>query len=178
MTISDIIQLVSVVTAIVIGLVSIMISVKTLKQSSKMMEESTRPVISIYTQTINTGTPVLFLIVKNFGNSSAVITKLKCNINFLHSGYYLKKEADSLTNMLHSVFAPGQSRYFCLDYHSIKESEVTFEIEYKSGLNIYSETMTFDLKSGSLSNGSKTFNEENELKTISYTLQEMLQNNL
>ena len=62
---SDILQALGIIASFITSFVAIIISVITLRQNSKMIEESTRAVISVYAQGINTGTPMLFLVVKN-----------------------------------------------------------------------------------------------------------------
>lgn len=69
LTPSDKVQVVGIIVSAVISVIAIFISVLTLRQNSKMIEESSRPVISIYSQSINAGTPMLFIVVKNFGSS-------------------------------------------------------------------------------------------------------------
>ena len=74
LTPSDIVQILGIIASFLTAIVAIIISLVTLRQNSKMLEESSRAVISVYSQSINTGTPMLFLVVKNFGNSTATIS--------------------------------------------------------------------------------------------------------
>lgn len=72
---SDIIQLIGIMASLLTSIIAIIISIVTVRQNSKILEEANRPVISIYGQSINPGAPMFYLVVKNFGNSSAYMTK-------------------------------------------------------------------------------------------------------
>ena len=47
---SDIIEIIGIIASTTVSIVAIVISLITLKQNNKMIEESTRPVISIYSR--------------------------------------------------------------------------------------------------------------------------------
>ena len=76
LTPSDIIQILGIIASFLTAFVAIVISLVTMRQNSKMIEESSRAIISIYPQSINTGTPMLFMVIKNFGKSPAIIVNL------------------------------------------------------------------------------------------------------
>ena len=80
---SDIIQICGIIASLLTSIIAIVISLVTLLQNSKMIEESSRAVISIYPQNINTGMPMLFLVIKNFGNSPAIIHKFDYDFDFM-----------------------------------------------------------------------------------------------
>ena len=73
MNTSDIIQLIGILISLATSIAAIMISVKSLKQNSKMIEESTRPYISIYGASTYIGSSDYYIVLKNFGQSSATI---------------------------------------------------------------------------------------------------------
>lgn len=130
-----------------------------------------------YTDEINTGNPLFYLIIKNFGKSPAYITKFESDFDF-RGCYKIPTDKDYLGNLKNAVFAPGQSRICMLDYAKIGK-EITFTLEYHSGAKKkYSEKFTIDLKAGVSMPYGKAATEGKELRTISYTLQEMLQKNL
>ena len=64
------------ILSFVLAVISVVTVVITLRQNNKMIEDSTRPVVSIYNDQINTGNILFYLVVKNFGQSPAYITKL------------------------------------------------------------------------------------------------------
>lgn len=176
LTPSDKVQVVGIIVSAVISVIAIFISVLTLRQNSKMIEESSRPVISIYSQGINTGTPMLFIVVKNFGNSPAVINKFDYDYDFTDC-YSFRSERDYLKDLVGSTLAPGQSRICSLDYKKLSRP-ITFTLEYKSACKKYDDSFTVDLRAGVNIPAPKTATEGKEPRTISYTLQEMLQKNL
>ncbi len=173
---SDIIQVIGIITSLITSIIAIVISLITIKQNSKMIKESTRAVISVYTQSINTGTPMLYLVVRNFGQSPASIQKFDYNFNF-ENCYRFRSDRDYLKDLVGTVIAPGQTRICTIDYTKI-DRPITFSIEYTSAGKIYSDYFTVDLTAGVNMPAPKTATKETELKTISYTLQEILQKNL
>lgn len=176
LTPSDIIQILGIIASFLTALVAIIISLVTMRQNSKMIEESSRAIISIYPQSINTGTPMLFIVIKNFGNSPAIIRKFDYDFDFTDC-YKFRSERDYLKDFVGSTLAPGQSRICGLDYTKLTRP-VTFSLEYRSGSKKYRETFTVDLQAGVNIPVPKTATSGKELHTISYTLQEMLQKNL
>lgn len=173
---SDIIQLLGMAASFLTALIAIIISLISLHQNSKMIKESTRAVISVYSQSINTGMPMLFIVIKNFGNSAAIIHKFDYDFD-LSNCYGFNSSQDYLKNLVGSTLAPNQSRICRLDYEKLAQP-VTFKIEYQSGRKKYRDSFTVDLKAGTDMLISKTATEGKELKAISYSLQEMLQKNL
>lgn len=176
LTPSDIIQILGIIASFLTALVAIIISLVTMRQNSKMIEESSRAIISIYPQSINTGTPMLFIVIKNFGNSPAIIHKFDYDFDFTDC-YKFRSERDYLKDFVGSTLAPGQSRICALDYTKLTRP-VTFSLEYQSGLKKYHETFTVGLQAGVNIPVPKNATSGKELHTISYTLQEMLQKNL
>lgn len=174
---SDIIQLFGIIASFITGIVAIVISVITLRQNSKMIEESSRPFLSIYGELINTGFPTFYIVIKNFGASPAYIKKFEYDYDF--SSMYLSAygDEDFLKSLQSSVIAPNQARICALDYLKL-DKPVTFKLSYSSGVKTYHDEMTIDLKAGATMLMSKTSTSGKELHTISYTLQEMLQKNL
>lgn len=66
----------------VTAIVSIAISIYTLRQNNRMVEESTRPFIVIYFTYVDS---LGYFIIKNEGNSLAVIDSLICDYEFEYS---------------------------------------------------------------------------------------------
>lgn len=173
---SDIIQIVSIIVSLLTSTIAIIISIITVRQNSKMIEESTRAVIGIYGQTINPGSPLFYIVIKNFGSSLATITRFESDFDF--SNCYLSSPTRNfLEDLSHCTIAPGQSRICRLEYDKIT-SPITFKLEYYSSNKKYSETYAVDLKAGADMLTTKIATKDKELRTISYTLQEMLQKNL
>ena len=77
-TISDWIQVFGIICSLLTSVLAIIISVITLKQSNKMIEDSTRPVISIYSKYFD---GKLYIVVKNFGSSLCIIDYIDSDMN-------------------------------------------------------------------------------------------------
>ena len=175
-TTSDAIQLIGIGVSLLVAVIAIVISIITLRQNSKMIEESTRATISIYGVAINTGSPMFYLVVKNFGNTPAVITKFESDFD-LSTALHTVAKRNYIEQLKNCIIAPNQSRICMLESTAI-EQPVTFDIEYRSGLKNYKDQITVDLVAGADMFIGKTSTKGEELRTISYTLQEMLQKNL
>ena len=169
-------QVIGIFATCLISFVAIIISIATLIQNSKMIESTSRPYLSIYGNSANTSSPYLYFVIRNFGNSSAKITKLSYNFDF-KGCFKLTTDKDYIKSLLGSTIAPGQSRICLLDYDKITEI-VSFEIEYKSSTKTYVEKFDVNFRAGNDMVTPKTANKGRELETISYTLQDMLQKDL
>ncbi len=174
---STIVNIILCVLSFILAAISVVTVVITLRQNNKMIEESTRPVISVYTDEINAGNPFFYLIVKNFEKTHDYIAEFEYDFDF-KGCYKIRNDRDYLEGLNNAVLAPGQSRICTLDYAKI-DKEVTFTLEYHSGAKkVYSDKFTIDLKAGVSMPYGKVATEGKELRTISYALQEMLQKNL
>ena len=170
---SDTIQLLGIVASLITSLAAIIISLMTLRQNSKMIEDASRPVISIYGECINVGPSTFYIVIKNFGSSPAYITQFDYDFDFT-SAYLKYKGEDFLKTLVNSVIAPGQSRICALKYAELKQP-ITFKLSYSSGVKTYHEEMTVDLTAGSAMLTAKEATAGNEMCAISSSLQEMLQ---
>ena len=163
--------------------------VMTLRQNNKMIEQATRPVISCYTTQINTGSPTMYLVFKNFGSSPATITRYHCDQDLADCLMGSRSMShDELTKydpkvrLPGTVLAPGQSLICGLEYRRLPK-ELSIQLEYTSSAGkCYSESFVFDPKAGlgmmNAKSGDPKTTEVKELEHISYTLQEMLQKSL
>ena len=80
MDVSTIVNIILCVLSFILAAISVVTVVITLRQNNKMIEESTRPFISVYTDEINAGNPFFYLVIKNFGKSTAYITNLSMTL--------------------------------------------------------------------------------------------------
>lgn len=167
------------ILSVLLAAISLITVIITLIQNRKMIESSTRPIISVYSQEIilQPNMPSFYIVIKNYGGSVAYMKSFSYDYDFV-GGYGIDSPKDYLNEMNHAVLAPGQSKICHLDTSKINKA-VTFDIEYQSetGKN-YSGHFTVDLKAGTLMPSAKMGREGSELSTISYTLQEMLQKSL
>lgn len=104
LTASDWIQLIGIILSLLVSVIAVIISVCTLKQNSKMIEESTRPIVVIYNDFTSAHSPIQYLIIRNFGNSAATITQL--NLEYEGNPQYSRS---LFAHMNGQIIAPGQS---------------------------------------------------------------------
>ena len=148
---------------------------KMLSQNSDMIENSTRPYVVIYNDLVNGGgTPIQFLIIKNFGQTAAKIQSLEITPK-VHVHY-----SDELFKyMKNQTIAPGQSytSAFKLDDTDLV---LTASITYTSGQKTYSEKYFISQKaiSDNVHSKIKVENGDHAQKVIAGCFQDYLRSNL
>ena len=156
---------------------SILIAKSTLKQNSKMIEESTRPYIVFYKDAIDINSPIEYLVLENFGTSAGTIT----DMNFNNDEFQAIFNKGAVDRELFKYFsnitlAPNQKYLFPIDPKNRLSDVFSIKIKYHSSVNEYSEMFNINLSQ----DYSITFhkqhksNSENEIFTISNTLQELV----
>ena len=141
------------ISSFVLAAISVITVIITLRQNKKMiiqnskaLEASIRPYISIYLDSITICEQNNFFVLKNFGNSSALITKftydevLKTTVQEHNS---LNKQFDYIENI---VLAPGQSKIMHYNVSTLPVDELTFTIGYKCLDKYYEEATTLNVK--------------------------------
>lgn len=169
---SDWIQIISIISTSILSVSAIIISVLTLKQNSKMIEESTRPYITIFPKTTNFTSIIPYLIIKNFGQSSGKIISFNCNQNLSNFATY-----EPFKNLVGTTLTPGQSLSTAFLKGNICNELLEFTITYKYGNKTYVETISIDFKQFKGLCCAKNHS-SNDLKEISDILQEMTIQNL
>lgn len=173
------------ILSFILAAVSVITVIITLRQNNRMLEESTRPVLSFYTDEINTGSPSFYFIVRNNGSSPAIIRDISSDQDFTKfligvGTLEHMEQFDPIRRLKNAVIAPGQSRRCALDYYLIPD-RVTIHVKYSSSAGkMYAERYNIDLKAGvgMLSTKSNSSDELKTLREISYALQEKLQKEL
>lgn len=113
MGISDIIQIISIVASTGLGIISLFIAIKSLKQSQRSIElteetihEANRPYVVVYVDYIQVLSSVHeYIIVKNFGNTGAVID----SITFSPEIFDDIRHDKIFSNLTNHFIAPNQS---------------------------------------------------------------------
>lgn len=174
-----IVQAIGIIVSLITSVVAIIISIKTLKQNSKMIEESTRPYITMYYDYTDFGEVFEFLVIKNFGQTSAVITDFKCDfdLKLISDSEGIKKAGTTVFQHIKGTsLAPGQALKSYIDAKSIPLKEmpdfITFTIEYCTENKKYVENIDISLYS-LCDTPSVRFNAKNHDKAISYALQDI-----
>lgn len=173
LTPSDIIQIWGIITSLVVSIVAIVISIKTLRQNSEMIEESTRPNIQIYSIYINS---IAYIIIKNFGQSSCVIDTLSCDHEFSSDETFGKLEKNIFDKVSGALMTPGYAIKCPLIGYKATKSDLNFDISYHSSCKKYSDHFCFNIYSNSpfADTHPSTSNDTESLKNISNDLHDLV----
>lgn len=171
------IEVISIIVSLLTSTIAIIISIKTLKQNSKMISDSTRPYVVMYSKTTNFQTHQLHLILKNFGQSGAVITQFECDFDLAPLSYNRKTPFSNFEGVF---IAPGQSFSTTLDVGKIQlyNQPITFEISYKNENIFYSDSFSIYLNAECSLVKTRACTKDKELKIISYALQDLVEKTL
>ncbi len=157
LTISDIIEIIGIITSLITSIVAIVISVKSLKQSqitnqqnNRMLEESMRPYITIYLDSITICEQNSFFVLKNFGQSPGKIVLFDFD-PVLKTLETSPKPGNQLINEQYDfikglTLAPGQSKMMFCQVTKIPKDVLSFKIGYTSFDKYYEESIELNTK--------------------------------
>lgn len=171
------INIVLCVLSFLLAVVSVITVVVTLRQNSVMLENESRAYVSIYGDIINCSGIIFYLIIKNFGKSTAIITSLKCDTDLSKFSY--AKGVKPFSHIENTPIAPNQS-YKCalqqVPLFTSGKSSLNFKITYECNNKKYSDTFCINLKAFSdLIQSQTSVKSGDELKIMAYALQELLE---
>lgn len=155
LTPSDVIEIIGIIASTLVSIVAVVISVKSLKQSqitnaqnNRMLEESTRPYITIYLDAITICEQTSYFVLKNFGNSPAIITDFKYDADLKQTEQIAPILQDQFDFVNDIILAPGQSKLLEYDVSKLHSNQITFNITYVNltNRNEYHETVTMNAK--------------------------------
>lgn len=155
--ISIIINLCLCVLSFILALLSIIFVILTLRQNQKlimqnnlMIENATRPYVTIYLDSVTICEQASFFVLKNFGQSIAQITDFEYDpiLKTLEDG---NSEASRLINEQFDFvkglsLAPGQSKMLLCSVTKIPKKSLNFKIVYNYAGKSYDETLTLNVK--------------------------------
>ncbi len=169
MNCSDILNFISVIISLAAVITSIVIAVKTLKQNNIMLEESTRPYISLSYEAAHMGVMLTYIMIKNYGQTAAKITTFDFEEDKIKDQELVKR----LKRVPGLTLAPGQKRLYTFNQGKIEEEKkqdkadggenseqdkadnkyepaktIAFRIEYKSPTKTYCDNQTLSLRTG------------------------------
>lgn len=178
MSTSDILDLAAVIVALAVGCGSIWVAVKTLKQNQKMIEDSTRPYITVYSDITFFQQSMFYIIIKNFGNSGAIITEFRTDKDLQE--LMPKGRQNPFAHMKGAVLAPGQCYRTAVSMPDAKTrlDKVTFHIKYKSSTHEYVEKVPLKIEASNDQLYVRASTEGQELKIISYALQDLAEKHM
>ena len=177
-SLSDIIEIISIICSLITSIVAIVISVKTLKQSSKALEETTRPYIGIYGMSTYMGFRQYYIILKNFGQSSAYINSFVSS----HDLAQISKHSafEPFSHIEGTTIMPGQGYRSAIDFDKVSASKISvinFLVQYSSDSHTYVEnfSLKIDANLGNLEAHAPRKNPKNPSteEIIADTLQDM-----
>lgn len=176
MEISDWINVILCILSFVLAVISVITVIITLKQNSKMIKNSTRPYIVAYKNITYFKDTNYYIILKNFGQTGAVIEKFECNIDLQK---YPHLDKDRIFEHIEGIFiAPQQSVMGCIDTVKLFEDGIDIidiTITYSDGTNRYKETYKINFLADTDTAKSRASTDGKELKIISYTLQDFVE---
>lgn len=153
LTPSDIIEIINIIVSTFVSVVAIVISLKSLKQSkitieqnNRMLDEATRPYITIYLDAVTLCEQSSYFVLKNFGNSPAIITKFKYDPALKQTRQRSSLLQEQFDFVEHIVLAPGQSKLMQYDVSKLPSDTLTFNIAYLSNKTEYHEEVTLNVK--------------------------------
>lgn len=175
MDLSTQVNIVLCILSFVLAVISIVTVVITLRQNAKMIENSTRPYVSIYFYPLFS---LDYLILKNFGNSTAKIISVDTNVDFR-----ICFDDDSHLPFSHAAgtyLHPGERILSAINetYKLCEKYDfLIFDITYEASEKRYKEHVEINLKSyADHASIRPTVNQENAQQIIAKTLQDISQN--
>lgn len=186
-----IIQLILATITAGVGICSVVIAIFTLRQNNKMIEASTRPVVKVYLTRIYIQTLQFYLVLKNFGSSSARITSFECDFDLSQISY--EEFGTPFSRIVGTELAPGQKIYtafapmkfitFMEHWRSQHEQPflIVFKLSYTSDSGLeYDEEVSINLSySDDLTSGRPTIDSiDKALKYSMHALEQIAENNI
>lgn len=173
LTPTDLIEIIGIVISLVTSVVAIVISVKTLKQNSAMIEESTRPYVVIYSQTTHIQSPKLYFIVKNFGQTGATVTSFECDYDLASCSY--DNVNIPFRHLVGTFIAPGQSFITNVDPQKIfaESQQIHVSIKYMANGKTFSDSYVINPDVHADLVQLRSSSKEHDLRNISFGLQDL-----
>lgn len=175
MDISIVVNIILCILSFILAAVSVVTVVITLRQNHKMIENSTRPYVAIYSRVTNFQEPFYYLVLKNFGQSKAKITGFSCNVNLKE----FSKDPNQVPfqHIITTEIMPHQSFVCVLDRLKLcgHVNVLNFDISYIAGVKKYSESFCINVETDIELVSSRGATPGKELRNISYTLQDLVE---
>lgn len=153
LTTSDIIDLINVISSFFLGLVGIAISLFALRQSriaikqnNQMLEDSSRPYITLYLDSITICEQQSYFVLKNFGNSPACITDFEYDPLLKVTSQEHKSLQEQFDFVKGLILAPGQSKLLIYDVTRLPIDTINFYIKYVNNGSVYQERISMNVK--------------------------------
>ncbi len=173
LSLSTIVEICGICSSFLTSIIAIVISVKTLRQNSRMIEESTRPYITIYLGDTYFSSTTVYLIIKNFGSSSAEVTQFDCDFDLSRVAY--DKEIVPFSHIIGTSLCPNESIKFPINVKCFKNDVelVRINMSYHSSEKDYRETVELNFAAHFDVLHLRANTEDQHLKEISFALQDI-----
>lgn len=161
----------SIITAVT-AIISVAISVLTLKQNSKMIEESFRPYLTAEIEHIGN---VFYLRFKNYGQTAAIIDSISLDKNA--KMIQVENFKDVYDDFCGNTIPPRYSFMTCIlqDKVSGEENRIAIDIKYHSSVKKYKEHVDINLSAYKrLLESRRSIDETNANIVIGKTLQDLV----
>ena len=162
------------ILSFVLAAIAVVVSVKTLRQNNRMIEDSTRPYVGMTGEHVNNSSTEYKLVLKNYGSSEAFIREIKYIGVSLRGALPAKPEREPFEHLIGSSVLPGQS-FICILNGAIVDglpSNFETRIKYESSTGkVYEETFNVPLGAYCDIPSGRVYNPQEPCKTIAFTLQ-------
>ena len=144
MQFSDLIQIIIAIITFLGIIVSIIITIVTIRKNSMVIKEASRAQIVFYID-YNPACNMYFLIIKNFGKSIGKLLEIKTNPKIDWSIAKFSQDISALTEAKNIMLAPNQKVSSWFDFEDYPDRVFEVEILYESLGEKYVEKYTIDL---------------------------------
>lgn len=175
MTTTEIINICIAATTALTAIISVIIATLTLRQNKKMLEDESRPYVTVYGAITKISAPRFYIIVKNFGKSAAIIDEFTFSPQLQQYGNL----GAPFQNFSGTMIAPGQSFKAVIEGRNYSElPTVKFNIHYHWRKKHYEKTVSLKIEAYNENVVYRIPAKNGDLHIISDALQEIVDQNL
>jgi hypothetical protein len=176
---SDTLNLLLCVLSFFLSAISVVTVVITLRQNSRMIENATRPYLTIYCGITDVHAVQVYLVLRNYGQSGALITDFQCSVD-LSKCSLIEGGPIPFQHIVGHTIAPNQVVHFPVNHLRLKAlgNSPIFQFKYTANGKTYSETVTLNLSAHDDVLFVHAGKEISDTAVISRVLHEMLVNGL
>jgi len=148
MNISDWINVALCILSLILAVISVVTVVITLRQNHRMIEQATRPYVTIYGAVTGFGATQFYLVLRNYGQSSALITEFSSDVD-LSRLVLMDGLPIPLEHIVGHTLPPNRAIQFPINQLALKSADapLSFHIRYSSFEKTYDECTTINIQS-------------------------------
>lgn len=178
-SISDRINVALCILSFLLAVISVITVAITLRQNHRMIENATRPYVTVYGAVTGFDASQFYLVIRNFGQSSALITEFSSSAEL--SQLVMAEELPiPFEHIVGQTLSPNQAMHFPISHLAVRslDAPLSFHIRYSSFPKSYDESVTVSTQSFCDLLFVHAGKESDTLRVISNTLQEIAVNQL